>query len=117
MNERSAELELSLNNDYMPNVYVTATLFKKHSKDDTAPFLVGHGFASMKVVKNNNKLPVTISAPQKIKPNTTQNITIKTESQKDIYVTVAAVDEGILQITNYETPNPFEFIRKTSVNG
>lgn len=108
--ERSAELELSLNNDYMPNVYVTATLFKKHSKDDTAPFLVGHGFASMKVVKNNNKLPVTISAPQKIKPNTTQNITIKTESQKDIYVTVAAVDEGILQITNYETPNPFEFM-------
>ncbi len=110
VNERSAEFELSLNNDHMPNVYVTATLFKKHSKDDTAPFLVGHGFASMKVVKNKNKLPLTISAPQKIKPNTTQQITIKTESQKDIYVTVAAVDEGILQITNFTTPDPFEFM-------
>lgn len=107
---RSAELNLSLDDNYMPNVYVTATLFKKHSKDDTAPFLVGHGFASMKVVKNKNKLPVTISAPQKIKPNTTQQITIKTNSQKDIYVTVSAVDEGILQITNFETPDPFEFM-------
>ncbi|MCU0415059.1 MAG: hypothetical protein MUE91_11780, partial [Ignavibacteriaceae bacterium] len=110
VNSKSAELELSLDNEHMPNVYVTATLFKKHSKDDTAPFLVGHGFASMKVVKNKNKLPVSISASQKIKPNTTQQITIKTEAQKNIYVTVAAVDEGILQITNFVTPNPFEFM-------
>jgi hypothetical protein len=107
---KSAEMEISLNDDHMPNVYVTATLFRKHSKDETAPFLVGHGFASMKVVKNKNKLPVSISASQKIKPNTTQQITIKTEAQKDIYVTVAAVDEGILQITNFATPNPFEFM-------
>ena len=107
---RSAELELPLNDELMPNVYVTATLFKKHSKDDTAPFLVGHGFASMKIVKNKNKLPVSISAPQKIKPNTSQQITIKTEAQKDIYVTFAAVDEGILQVTNFSTPDPFAFM-------
>jgi alpha-2-macroglobulin len=110
VNSKSAELELSLDNEHMPNVYVTATLFKKQSKDDTAPFLVGHGFASMKVIKNKNKLPVSISASQKIKPNTTQQITIKTEAQKNIYVTIAAVDEGILQITNFLTPNPFEFM-------
>ncbi|HEY6437361.1 MAG TPA: alpha-2-macroglobulin family protein, partial [Ignavibacteriaceae bacterium] len=107
---RSAEIEVPLKDEYMPNVYVTATLFKKHSKDDTAPFLVGHGFASTKVVKDKKKLQVSISAPQKIKPNTTQQITIKTEAQKDIYVTVAAVDEGILQITNFVTPNPYEFM-------
>ena len=110
VNSRSAEIELSLNDNLMPNVYVTATLFKKHSKDDTAPFLVGHGFASMKVVKSKNKLPVSISAPRKIKPRTTQQITIKTEAQKDIYVTVAAVDEGILQIANFSTPDPYGFM-------
>ncbi|MBE0571367.1 MAG: alpha-2-macroglobulin family protein, partial [Ignavibacteriaceae bacterium] len=110
VNSKSAELEISMNDEHMPNVYVTATLFKKHGKDDTAPFLVGHGFASAKVIKNQNKLPVSISASQKIKPNTTQQITIKTEAQHDIYVTVAAVDEGILQITNFPTPNPYEFM-------
>ena len=110
VNSRSAELEVSLNDDLMPNVYVTATLFKKHSKDDTAPFLVGHGFASMKVVKSKNKLPVSISSPEKIKPKTTQQITIKTEAQKNIYVTLAAVDEGILQVTNFSTPDPYGFM-------
>jgi len=107
---KSAEIEIPLDDNHMPNVYVTATLFKKHNKDNSVPFLVGHGFASMRVVKSKNKLPVTITAPEKIKPKTTQQILIKTEPQKDIYVTVAAVDEGILQITNFITPDPYKYM-------
>jgi uncharacterized protein YfaS (alpha-2-macroglobulin family) len=107
---KSTEIEINLNDDHMPNVYVTATLFKKHNKDNSVPFLVGHGFASMRVVKSINKLPVTINAPKKIKPKTTQQITIKTEPQKDIYITFAAVDEGILQITNFDTPDPYKYM-------
>ena len=110
VDSKSAELEIPLSDDYMPNVYVTATLFKEHNKENNAPFLVGHGFASMKVVKKKNKLPVSISAPEKIKPNTAQQITIKTDAQKNVYITLAAVDEGILQITNYKTPDPFGFM-------
>ncbi len=107
---KSAELEIKLNDDFMPNVYVTATLFKEHSPEKTSPFLVGHGFASMKVVKKKNHLSVTITAQEKVKPLTTQEITIKTEPLKDIYVTLAAVDEGILQIKNYRTPDPYSFM-------
>jgi len=71
---------------------------------------VGHGFASIKVERKKNKLPVTITAPQKIKPNTKQEITIKTLPEDDIYITLAAVDEGILQIKNYETPDPYKYM-------
>ena len=63
---KSAELEIPLNDDHMPNVYVTATLFKQHNTDNTIPFLVGHGFVSMRIVKSKNELPVTIVAPEKI---------------------------------------------------
>jgi uncharacterized protein YfaS (alpha-2-macroglobulin family) len=107
---RSTEVELNLTEDYMPNVYVSATLFRKHNMMDTSPFLVGHGFASIKVEKKKNKLPLTITAPQKIKPNTKQEITIKTLPESNIYVTLAAVDEGILQIKNYETPDPYKYM-------
>lgn len=107
---KSAELYVKLTEDYMPNVYITATLFKKHTPEQESPFFVGHGFSSIRVVKNENKLAVNISAPEKIKPNTTQTITIKTTPLNNIQVTLAAVDEGILQITNYDTPNPFDFM-------
>ncbi len=108
--EKSTQLEIELKNNYIPNIYVTATLFKKHSTDNSAPFLVGHGFLSIKVERKDYKLPVSISAPQKIKPNTKQEITIKTIPEKNVYVTLAAVDEGILQIKNYMTPDPYGFM-------
>jgi uncharacterized protein YfaS (alpha-2-macroglobulin family) len=108
--DRSAEITVPITDLYMPNVYVTATLFKEHSTESTTPFLVGHGFASIKVEKKENKLDVSIDAPELIKPLTTQNITIKTNSNKEVYVTLAAVDEGILQIKNYKTPDPYGFM-------
>ncbi|MFZ1519778.1 MAG: MG2 domain-containing protein [Ignavibacteriaceae bacterium] len=117
---KSAELNIKMTNDFMPNIYITATLFKKHSADQESPFFVGHGFQSVKVVKKENKLNVSISAPEKIKPNTTQTITIKTNAAKDTRITLAAVDEGVLQITNYKTPSPFDFMyakRPLEVNG
>ena len=107
--ERSYELDVKADELFMPNVYVTATLFRPHSTDNNAPFLVAHGFASMTVSKKSNKLPLTINAPEKVKPKTRQKITLKTAANKDIYVTLAAVDEGILQIKGYETPAPYNY--------
>lgn len=110
VNDRSYELNLKAKDSFMPNVYVTATLFRPHQAENKSPFLVAHGFASMKVEKKSNKLPVSIAANEKIKPNTKQTITIKTESQKNVFVTLAAVDEGILQIKNYQTPDPYAYM-------
>ena len=107
---RSTEMEVELTDDFMPNVYVTATLFKKHTMESSTPFLVGHGFASVKIERSENLLPVEIKAPSKIKPLTKQEITIKTVPEKDVYVTLAAVDEGILQIKDFKTPDPYKYM-------
>ncbi len=108
--DRSTQIELNLDEKYIPNVYVTATLFRAHTANQSMPFLVAHGFASMGVERKSNRLPVTISAPSKIKPNKKIEVTVKTIPQKNVYVTLAAVDEGILQIKNYLTPSPYEFM-------
>ncbi len=108
--ERSTQVEISIDDKYIPNVYVTATLFRKHTSSQSVPFLVAHGFASVKVERKSLRLPVTISAPAKIKPGQKIEVTVKTSKQKNIYVTLAAVDEGILQIKNYKTPDPYGFM-------
>lgn len=108
--EKSAELEIPITDEHLPNVYVTATLFKKHSMKRGTPFLVGHGFKPVLIEKKYNKLPVTIKAPDKIKPNTVQKITVKTAPDRDIYITLAAVDEGILQIKDFQTPDPYGYM-------
>lgn len=107
---KSAEIILPVLESYLPNVYVSATLFKEHTADMTTPFLVGHGYASMKVEKQSNKIDIQIVGPDKIKPNTTQEIVIETDAGKDVFVTFAAVDEGILQIKNFKTPDPYGYM-------
>ena len=107
---KSIEVKIPVKEEYMPNFYVTATLFRPHSADNNAPFLVGHGFHSVKVEKKSNLLPVAIEAPEKIKSNTKQTIKIKTNPEKNIYITFAAVDEGILQIKNFKTPDPYAYM-------
>ncbi len=106
----SAELIIPIEEAYLPNFYVTATLFRPYSVESMAPFVVGHGFKSVKVEKKNYKLPVQILSPGKIKPNRTQTVTIRTKPEENIYITLAAIDEGILQLKNYKTPDLYKFM-------
>ncbi|MEM7037018.1 MAG: MG2 domain-containing protein, partial [Bacteroidota bacterium] len=115
----SAELDVTITDAHLPNMFVSATLFKAHTVEKTTPFLVGHGFQPIRVEQKSNRLEVDIRAPEQIKPRRTQEIVVKTNPRENIHVTLALVDEGILQIKNFETPDPYEWMyanRKLSVS-
>ncbi len=109
--ENSTEIPIPIGDDYLPNVYISATLFKPHGVENQGvPLLVGHGYQPLMVEKPSTKLPITLIAPETIRPRTKQIVTVKTEAKQDIFVTLAAVDEGILQIKNYKTPDPHGYM-------
>ena len=103
---QTAEMEFSLKDLHLPNVYVTATLFRPMN-DDGIPLTVAHGYQSLKVEKPANQLPMTITAPASSGSNVTLDITVKTAPGAAL--TVAAVDEGILQIKNTPSPDPYAY--------
>lgn len=116
----SAELVLPLSNKLVPNVVVSATLFRPQRTMGALPMTVAHGFTSLKVDNPNLELPIRIEAPERIKPGGTTSIAVRTAPLRDVRVTVAIVDEGILAIKNYKTPNPFAFMyaaREATVEG
>ncbi len=104
--KRAASFELDLKQNHIPNIYITATLFRPHKKSDL-PLTVAHGFAPVMVEDRTNKLPVEIKAVGKSRSNTKQKIKIK--SGPECALTIAVVDEGILQVTGYRTPDPYDF--------
>ena len=106
--KKAAELILPIGKEYLPNVYVTATLFRK-SDDSSIPLTVAHGVIPVIVEEKNNKIPLSIVAVDKSKSNTKQQISIKTNPGSDVEVTIAVVDEGILQIRNTKTPDPYAY--------
>lgn len=103
---KTASLTVKLKDIHVPNIYVTATLIKKANLTDI-PLTVAHGLKNISVLKTNSKIPVEINCTAQSRSNTKQNIQIKTAPNAE--VTVAVVDEGILSIKNFETPNPHEY--------
>lgn len=103
---KSASLKIKATDAYLPNVYVAATLFRPMDASDL-PLTVAHGFRNIKVEAKQNKLPVSVSIVEQSRSKTKQTITVKTVP--NAYVTVAAVDEGILQVKNYKTPDPYNY--------
>ncbi|MVM29699.1 alpha-2-macroglobulin family protein [Spirosoma sp. HMF4905] len=103
---KSAEWSFSVGSEHLPNVYVTATLIRAIDNNNL-PLTVAHGFAPVSVEDDDTKLPVTITAVTQSRSKTKQTIRIKTASNAQ--VTIAVVDEGILQLKNFKTPDPYGF--------
>ncbi len=103
---KSASTTLDLTSEHLPNVYITATLIKPVS-DGAIPLAVAHGFQPVKVEDKSTKLDLSITAAEKTESNQKQTITVRTQQpQAGVQVTLAVVDEGILQIKNYRNPDP-----------
>jgi alpha-2-macroglobulin len=117
VDKRSASLELKLSADAVPNAYITATLFKPHGISDI-PLTVAHGFENIPVEEKSRKIPVEILAKQTVRSRTQQQVKIK--AAPNSMVTLAAVDNGVLQVSDFKTPDPYGYFyarRALSVNG
>jgi alpha-2-macroglobulin len=111
---RSASVDLPLAAEHLPNVYVTATLIKPHSVSDI-PLTVAHGFQSIKVDEKNRKMEVKITSAKSTRSRTKQRVKIK--AAPGSYVTLAAVDNGVLQVSNMETPDPYAYFYQKKALG
>ena len=104
--KKSASLKLKMDNAYLPNVYITATLFRP-ADDSQMPLTVAHGITNLKVDNVAKKINVAVTHEKSSRSNKKQTISIKTAPNAE--VTVAVVDEGILQIKNFKTPDPYNY--------
>ena len=115
--KRSASVELKLTAEAMPNAYITATLIKPHGISDI-PLTVAHGFVNLMVEEKERKMHLQISAVAKTRSKTTQEIKVKATAGS--MVTLAVVDNGVLQVSDFYTPDPYGFFyarRALGVNG
>lgn len=104
--KKLAGIDMKLTGEFVPNVYVTATLIKPHEVSGI-PLTVAHGFQNIKVEEKGRKIPVAITAQKNVRSNTHQKVRVKTVAGS--YVTLAAVDNGVLQVTDFKTPDPYDY--------
>jgi len=104
--QKSAQVRVPIRAGYAPNIYVTATAIRPIT-DNSLPLTVARGFVPLTVEKPGTHLPVALKAASLSRSQTFQTIEVRTAPKAQ--VTLAIVDEGILQRKDYRTPDPYGY--------
>jgi len=107
--QSGGEVEIPVTADWGAGSYVTATLYRPGEAQESRMPMRAIGITWLKVDPESRDLQVSIDAPEKTLPRQPLDISLQvagTGANEDAYVTVAAVDVGILNLTRYEPPAP-----------
>lgn len=99
--------------EFVPNAYVSAFVVKDPHLESDESFVPerAYGVGSVDVTPSQHDGSLEVSAPDKVRPSTQFDVQVDADvGDGPAWVTVAAVDQGILQLTDYESPNPLDSI-------
>ena len=110
--EGSSEISVKLDKDWGAGVYALLTVYTPRTIGDrpVPRRAVGIGYIPLNV--SGQKLDVSLKAPEVTKPRQKQNVTVNVTNVprgETVWLTLAAIDEGVLQVTGYESPDPQDF--------
>lgn len=112
-------IEVPIKANYLPNVYVSVTLVKGRTGAPVTQKGVDlgkpqgkMGYVNLKVAPQSKQLEVEVkTTKQAYRPGDEVVVKLTTKSNRKgtpAQVTLFAVDEGVLALTDYKTPNLFE---------
>jgi alpha-2-macroglobulin len=110
--EGTAQIKIPVGKDWGTGAYVMATL--RRPLDAAAQRMPGRaiGLKWFGIDKRTRTLSVSLSPPALVRPNSTLKIPVKLTGLnpgEDAKIAIAAVDVGILNLTNYKPPTPDDY--------
>lgn len=89
-----------------PNVFANVTMLQPHAQTINDLPIRMYGAIPLLVEDPQTILKPVIKMADKIKPETESSITISETNGKAMTYSIAIVDEGLLDLTRFKTPNP-----------
>ena len=101
--------EINISKDMAPNIYVYVSLLQDYkTKLNDRPLRL-YGVIPLMVEDEDTKIDLEIEAPDNIRPNEKFTVKIKNKKSEQVDFTIAVVDEGLLDITGFKTPSPYDY--------
>ncbi len=89
-----------------PNVYATVSLLQPHSQTINDLPIRMYGSIPIFVEDKNTVLTPVINIPASIRPEQNVSFSVSEQKGKEMTYCVAIVDEGLLDLTRFKTPDP-----------
>jgi len=93
--------------DMTPNVYVNVTMIQPHAQTLNDLPIRLYGVIPISVEDPKTHLNPIIKTPEVWKPEQKASLSVSEKDGKEMTYTVAIVDEGLLDLTRFKTPDPW----------
>ena len=107
----------SITPDMAPNIYVNITLLQPYGNTLNDLPIRLYGVQRVKVENPASKLQPVLSMPDKLHPEESFTIKVSEKSGKAMTYTLALVDEGLLDLTAFKTPDPWARMYRSEALG
>ena len=110
-------VEIPITEEMAPNVFINISLLQPHSSTANDLPLRLYGVIPLLVENPETKLHPIIKMKKELKPEQEFDVTVSEKDGKAMTYTIAVVDEGLLDLTRFKTPNAWDEFYKREALG
>ena len=99
-------IEFEATAEMAPNVYANISLIQPHSQTLNDLPVRMYGIQAIEVEDSGTSLKPKMTLPDKLSPGETFNVEISESEGNAMAYTIAVVEDGLLDLTKYKTPDP-----------
>lgn len=100
-----------------PTIYAHITLLQPYEQVENDLPLRSYGVLPIKVIDPNTKLEPVLDMADVLEPNSKVKIKVSEKNKQAMTYTIAMVDEGLLDLTRFKTPDLWEHFYKKEALG
>lgn len=116
-NDGKTDVDIPIKEGMSPNIYAHIMMIQPHNNSlNDAPIRL-YGVTKLYVEDKNRRLTPVINVPAKVRPEAEFSVTISEANGKAMSYVVAIVDEGLLDISRFKTPDVWGYFNADEALG
>lgn len=113
----STQFKFKATKEMAPNAYAAVSLLQPHAQTKNDLPIRMYGVIPLKIEDPETHLQPEIAMSDELRPNESFTINVKEAKGGPMAYTIAVVDEGLLDLTRYQTPDPWSTFYKREALG
>ncbi|WP_299550758.1 MG2 domain-containing protein [Seonamhaeicola sp.] len=101
-------VDIPVTSEMAPNVFINISLLQPHAITANDLPIRLYGVIPMMVEDPNTRLEPQLSMPDVLRPEQEFKVTVSEKSKNPMTYTIAMVEEGLLDLTRFKTPNAWQ---------
>jgi uncharacterized protein YfaS (alpha-2-macroglobulin family) len=106
-NAGKTSVRFDITETMIPNCYAALSVQQPHAQTANDLPMRVYGVKTLYVENENTHLPLSMTVPDELRPNEKFKVSVTSKS-KEASCTIAIIDEGLLDLTRFATPDPWQ---------